>query len=169
VRFITQHEESFMIRYCKTGLLIGFGMLSLAAGSASAWSTSQSAAAVSHCATLPLSERGICKQEAKSSNTAYAATEAAAQQRPMDRVDRARYDEALAACKRLPISEYNTCVDEARLHAALRMPAGPTSPRVQAENQRYLGDLKQCSRLPVSERTTCASISGTSPALEQHG
>jgi hypothetical protein len=158
-----------MIRYCKTGLLIGFGILSLTAGNAFAWSTSQGAAAVDHCSTLPLSERGICKQEAKSSHAGYAVATGAGQQRAMHRAERARHDQALAACKRLPISEYNTCFDEARARTSAPVPAGATAPQLRAENRRYLGDLKQCSRLPLSERSTCASISGTSPALGQHG
>ena len=155
-----------MFRYCKIGLLIGFGILSLGAGNAFAWSTGQSAAAVDHCATLPLSERGICKQEVKNS---YAAAASATHQQSIDPAERAHYDRAMAACKRLPISERNTCFDEAQMHTSEALPARATPPRVQAENRRYLGDLKQCSRLPLSERTTCASISGTSSALEQNG
>lgn len=145
-------------------------MLGLPAANASASVSSQDAA-VSHCATLPLSQRGICKESALDSGAGSAAIATGSSHRAAAGTDNPRYEQAMAACKRLPISQYNTCSDEAkqwRTPDHVRMSAAGQA-RVRAENRRYQADLRECARLPLSERNTCASTSGTPQSLARPG
>lgn len=78
-----------------------------------------------------------------------------------------RYARAGAECKRLPLSQYNLCFDQAQRFRA-RRPArrsAANDSRVRAEDQRYRVELQQCSRLPLSERNSCVSTSGISTTL----
>ncbi|MGE5169221.1 MAG: hypothetical protein ACM3JC_02480 [Rudaea sp.] len=122
---------------------------------------------IGDCGRLPLSERGICKQQVLAS--------AQAPRTASDQQASAREDAAAAqrraACGRLPLSERGICVAEGRGAGSARTPmATPEQQRVlQAENDRYRARLAQCSRMPLSERTTCISDAGTPEALQGKG
>ena len=108
------------------------------------------------CAGLPLSERGVCKQEALASNSSSGAEAKSAQYRQAIAASNAAFDRSVAACNRLPLSERGIC--KVQTHAAY-VASNPQAQRdeMNADNARYRARLASCGRLPISERTTCAS------------
>ena len=83
------------------------------------------AAKIDACARLPLSERGICKQQALAQSNAANVAPAPlsnAQRHALSAED-ARYRTALAACARMPLSMQTTCASDAGRDARLA-PAG---------------------------------------------
>ena len=163
-----------MIDYRNTALAIVVTALSLVA--TSAWATpapqSKFATEIGNCSALPLSQRGICKEQALSQAvraTPPAPTSAAEKVR----IEAAneRYAHVMATCKRLPISQLNTCLDKAN---AVRGEEGqPLSAAQQAAlhsaDERYRAAIQSCDRLPLSERYTCASQHGNDEWLSHRG
>ena len=105
-----------MISYPNTALAIVVAALSLAATNATATAAPESSLAtdIGKCSALPLSQRGMCKELAlnRAVRTTPATPISAAEQERLA-AGNARYAHAMAACKRLPISQLNTCVDQA--------------------------------------------------------
>lgn len=162
-----------MISYRNAALAIAVAALSLVATTDSAAAALESSigADIGKCSALPLSQRGICKELAlrQADGTPATPTSAVAQQRVA--ADDARYAHAMAACKRLPISQLNTCVDKAAgTRAEMAPPAsGAQEAAKRAEDERYHAALQSCSRLPLSQRYTCASLHGNDEWLSHRG
>jgi len=111
------------------------------------------------CARLPLSERGICKQEAPATNSPSGVEAMSAQDRQAIAISDAAFDRSVAACSRLPLSERGIC--KVQSHGAY-VASNPQAQRdeLNADDARYRARLASCGRLPISERTTCASEAG---------
>lgn len=162
-----------MNSYRNAALAIAVAVLSLVAttDSAAAVPKSSIAADIGKCGALPLSQRGICKELALSQSGATLATPTSAVAQQRVAADNARYAHAMAACKRLPISQLNTCVDQAAGTRAeiAQPPSGAQEVARRAEDARYHAALQSCSRLPVSQRYTCASLHGNDEWLSHRG
>ncbi len=163
-----------MISYRNIEMAIVVAALSLAAASASAAAAPASSLStdIGKCSALPRSQRGICRELAL--NRAIAAMpvtpKSAAEQQRVAAAN-ARYTNAMAACKRLPISQLNTCIDKAgAMRAETARPlSSAQQAAMRAENERYHAALASCNRLPLSQRYTCASLQGNDEWLSHHG
>ena len=144
--------------YIVWSIVLSFLALGGVAHAASAAPDSTVANRIAACGRLPLSERGICKDQAVLSAPSGAQGLSAEDQRTLA-ASNAAYDRAVADCNRLPLSERGIC--KVRPHAA----SVASAPEPQ-RNATYTGDarfkarLASCGRLPLSERTTCASEVG---------
>ena len=108
-----------------SGITVAAIALTLGAAHAAVEQRTGFAAKIDACARLPLSERGICKQQALAESNAANLAPAPlsnAQRHVLNRED-ARYRAALAACARMPLSMQTTCVSDAGRDATLA-PAG---------------------------------------------
>ena len=74
--------------------------------------------AMAACQKLPLSDRGICAEEAGYGQPVLRHLRSPAQQKVLDQ-ENARYEAAVAACKHLPVSERTTCVSNAGIDTTL--------------------------------------------------
>ena len=70
------------------------------------------------CKTLPLSQRGICADQAGYGQPVMRQSLSPAQQQALDR-EQARYKAEVAACNRLPVSDRTTCMSQAGLDTNL--------------------------------------------------
>jgi hypothetical protein len=70
------------------------------------------------CKTLPLSQRGICADQAGYGQPVMRRSLSPAQQQALDR-EKVRYEAAVAACKRLPASDRTTCMSQAGIDTNL--------------------------------------------------
>ena len=111
----------------RLSIALGVACATLAIGAAQAAvdpSAASVAAKVGACGKLPLSERGICKQQALAAAPATRqATGPAAMtdaQRAALKTENERYRARLAACSRMPLSEQTTCVSNAGIDAKLK-------------------------------------------------
>ena len=83
----------------------------------------QAASATTHgemtaCKKLPLSQRGICADQAGYGQPVMRHSLSPAQRKALGQ-ENARYEAAVAACKRLPVSERTTCVSNAGVDTTL--------------------------------------------------
>jgi hypothetical protein len=127
-------------------------------GSAGA-STSTAASRMTTCARLPLSERGMCKQEAVNLDSPTGAEAMSAQDRRAIETSNAAFERSVAACNRLPLSERGICKVQPHAANPVSIPE-PQRDEMNADDARYRARLASCGRLPISERTTCASEAG---------
>lgn len=140
-------------------------LAALGTGAAYAAVDQDAANRVGACSKLPLSQRGICKQEALGVAQTPPALSADERQALMA-------DEA--ACDRLPRSERVACRDGQRpgsyASAASREPHTLRQERaLNAEDARYQAALAECKRLPLSRWDTCFSRAGDDQALSPSG
>ena len=70
------------------------------------------------CKKLPLSQRGICADQAGYGQPVMRHSLSPAQRKTLGQ-ENARYEAAMAACKRLPVSERTTCVSIAGVDTTL--------------------------------------------------
>jgi hypothetical protein len=157
-----------------TALAIVVAAISLTAINASAAVAPESAlaTAIGKCSALPLSQRGICQELAVNrADGAMTAIPASAAEQQQVATANAHYADAMTACKRLPRSEINTCVDKAAgARAAMAPPlSGAQRAATRAESERYHAALVACVRLPLSQRSTCTSLHGNDERLSQRG
>ena len=111
------------------------------------------------CGRLPLSERGVCKQEVLNSNSSNGAQAMSMQDRDAIAASNAAFERSVATCNRLPLSERGICKVEPHSANAVAIPDAQRD-EMNADNARYRARLASCARLPISERTTCASEAG---------
>ncbi len=142
---------------------IALGVTILALGAGTAWASVDQDAAnrVGACSKLPLSQRGICKQEA----LGVAQTSS-----PLSVAGRQALMTEEATCDQLPRSQRVACKEEQRSEsyasAARPEPLTPEQKRtLQSEDARYQAALAACKRLPLSRWDTCFSRAGDDQAL----
>lgn len=146
-------------------LALGVGLLALGTGTAYAAVDQDAANRVAACSKLPLSQRGICKQEALG---------VAQTPPPLSANDRQALMADEAACDRLPRSERVACKEGKRTgsyaSAASREPLTIQQERaLRAEDARYQAALAECKRLPLSRWDSCFSRAGDDQSLRRSG
>jgi hypothetical protein len=107
----------------RLSIAVGAACATLAIGSVQA-AVDPSESSIAACSRLPLSERGICKQEALSAapmaQRTPGTTALNGPQRAALKSENERYRARLAACNRMPLSERTTCVSTAGIDATLK-------------------------------------------------